>query len=1477
MFGIGQNTFSAKNSVIATTRVIQILTAKSRPLKQHFCKPVLLLQILFWSGQLTAQVPSANFTASPVSGCSPLVVNFQDLSTGAPTSWSWDFGNGSTSTLQNPTTTYFTPGSYTVRLTATNASGSNTLTRTGYITVFEPPSVNFAAGDTTGCFPFRVQFTDLSTAGAGNTNVQWDWNFGDGATSSLQNPLHTYNASGNYTVTLKVTNDKGCSKTFTKAQYIQVTTGVTADFTNTAPSVCRPPVNISFTNNTTGPGILSYSWNFGDGNTSVLPNPVHTYNAPGSYTVTLVASSSAGCSDSMIKANVIVIDTITTSFTAPDSVCLGSTVNFINTSSPAPLSSFWDFGDGTTSTLTSPSKVFSAAGSFVVRLTNTYNHCQDSSTKTVHVISPPVADFTAPVLFRCQPPLTVNFQDLSTGGAVSWLWNFGDGNTSVLQNPVHTYTAYGNFTVTLITTNSTGCRDTIVKNQYVRIQRPVITLTGLPVQGCTPFTMNFSAGVSTLDFVTSYLWNFGDGNTSTLSAPSYTYTLQGSYTVSLTITTSTGCTETLTLTNAVKVGTSPTVDFTASTNTACVDEPIQFTDLSIPADNWLWDFGNGATSTQKDPIYAYPSPGTYTVKLIARNSGCPDSLTKTDYITVRPPQSFFTYTVNCNTRTDFVFTDRSDSAITWLWDFGDGTTSTLQNPAHTFPGVGVYTVSLTVTYGSCSHTYSETIRVIDESPDISANTTVICKRQPVTFSAIGINTSNISSYYWDFGDGTNFNGGVNSTHTYNTSGNYTVTLITTDLNGCRDTVSKTNFIRINGPLANFNGTNISGCNGLTATFNDLSATDGINNIVSWRWDFGDGTIQTFTAPPFQHTYSSVGSFNVKLLVTDAAGCVDSIIRTGYVNTSDPTVTFSSPDTVSCPGATIRFSVNATGNGIGYLWDFGDGNSSTLAIPPHAYSATGQYTVKLRITDQYGCSDSLVRNLYIRVGLPAADFTMSDSASSCSPFEVTFTNTSSFYYAQWWDFGDGNTSTLQNPTHYYTNPGVYTARLVVESGGSCRDTITKTVTLYDTVGTRINYSPFNGCKPHNVNFNVVNNGPVTYIWDFGDGQTLVSNSPVISHVYDLYGDFVPKVILEDPTGCLIPVTGFDTIRVTGASANFGVSRPLLCDSGFVSFIDSTTSNDPVINYNWDFGDGATSGLQNPSHFYSSPGIYNVSLIVRTQAGCADTIRIDSILKIVESPLIQITGDSSACIQTPLNITGTFLRTDTSAVSWSWNLGNGNSSTLQNPPPQTYASSGNILVSAIAVNSSGCTDTATRNIRIHPLPTVILPPELTINVGAAITIPATYSGNMSSYIWSPPNNLSCTTCPNPDASPVLNTRYSVLFADSNGCQSTGSILIKVLCQNSNIFMPNTFSPNSDGRNDVFYPRGVGVANVKTLRIFNRWGEVIFEKHDFPANDPSSGWDGTYKGKAANNDVYIYQLEIYCQNGELIRFDGNVALIR
>jgi gliding motility-associated-like protein len=782
-----------------------------------------------------------------------------------------------------------------------------------------------------------------------------------------------------------------------------------------------------------------------------------------------------------------------------------------------------------------------------------------------------------------------------------------------------------------------------------------------------------------------------------------------------------------------------------------------------------------------------------------------------------------------------------------------------------------------VTNGGCRDTLIQQVRPVDESPDFNS-VRVACKIATIGFNATTATTSNIVNYAWDFGNGTGNTAATTISNVYTQVGYYTVMLVTTDINGCRDTVTKPNYIRINGPTADFSATNTHGCKGLTTLFTNLSVNDGVNPIISWKFDFGDGSSQSFFGPPFLHTYNLVDTFSVKLTVTDAAGCIDSIRYLDLVITTDPTPNFVSPDTLSCPGAPVRFNNLSLPADVTSSWDFGDGATSTATHPVHSYAAPGLYTIILRVTDSNGCVDSIRFNNYIKVDRPFAGFSMSDSVSSCLPFEVQFTNTSQFYIASLWDFGPTEgTSNLTNPTHYFSQPGTFQVKLIVTSFGLCKDSIIRTIQTFDTAGSVINYIPIRGCSPLTLTYNSFTNGQIsTYLWDFGDGTIVTTSTPNVTHIYTTFGNYLPKLIMEDPSGCKIPVTGADTVYVTGAKAKFGMDTTALCDQGVIHFTDSTTWNDPVVNYDWDFGDGTTSNVQHPTHYYSTPGLYTVRLIVTTQIGCRDTLTKPALIRIVASPETDIVGDTVICVGESIVHSGIFLVTDTLNVTWLWTFPNGNTSVLQNPPQQFYVVPGTHTVTMITTNTYGCRDTVVQNIYVNPLPSTTLPKQLTVQAGFPITIPGTYSPNTISWLWSPPTNLSCSNCPNPVVNPQLTSVYQVHFVDSNGCKNDAAIEILVICKNANVFMPNTFTPNGDGNNDIFYPRGKGLERVRMLRVFDRWGEIVFEKREFPVNQSAYGWNGTYKGTRPKPDVYIYQLEVYCENGEIIRLDGNVALI-
>ncbi|MGZ8553650.1 MAG: PKD domain-containing protein, partial [Chitinophagaceae bacterium] len=368
---------------------------------------------------------------------------------------------------------------------------------------------------------------------------------------------------------------------------------------------------------------------------------------------------------------------------------------------------------------------------------------------------------------------------------------------------------------------------------------------------------------------------------------------------------------------------------------------------------------------------------------------------------------------------------------------------------------------------------------------------------------------------------------------------------------------------------------------------------------------------------------------------------------------------------------------------------------------------------------------------------------------------------------------------------------------------------------------------------------------------------------------------PRLVIYDTiSGCEIGINGQPRIEVLGAIPLFGKDKKEFCDQGLVTFRNFTTKNEPIISTVWDFGDNTTSNAEHPTHNFTQPGTYVVTLNVTTESNCSrsfsDTIRV------YRTPAPAIQGRDTICVNTAEPFEGSVAIADT-LTNWQWNFGNGQTSTQQNNTA-TFATAGNYAIKLTTTNKIGCSSDTTKNIYVVPLPTAVpVQDPLTIAVGIGANIVMTYTGDITSYNWIPTTRLSCTNCPAPFANPQKTTKYTVQVEDRHGCTNSGDITVIVVCGKDNFFVPNTFSPNGDGRNEVFYPKGTGLFRIKSMRVFNRWGEVVFEKKEFPANDPSAGWNGTYKGKPASPDAYIYTMEILCENNTVIPVKGNVTLLR
>ena len=787
-----------------------------------------------------------------------------------------------------------------------------------------------------------------------------------------------------------------------------------------------------------------------------------------------------------------------------------------------------------------------------------FGTCRDSITKPVTVSAKQPMAFTANKTAGCITPFQVDFTS-NVPGATSYTWNFGDGTTSAQINPQKIYNALGNYDVSLIVANSSGCMDTLAKIMYIKIQPATVTLPYLPLENCLPFTYTFTSTVSSPDSVIKYNWDFGDGATDTTATPAHTFTVAGSYTITLTILTSSGCSATTSVLNGVIVGNKPVANFSASPLVACVNVPVKFTDLSTGNVNeWLWNFGDKTTSTTKNPTHSYKDTGYFNVTLIVRTSGCSDSIAFSKYIYINPPVAKFSIRGNCNLPYEKIFLDASTGADTFLWDFGDGATSTNKIPTHVYTSTGTYPVTLTVTNitTGCQDTLTRNAQVVIEKAMFVADDTSVCKNTVTTFRSQNINLSKISSYTWNFGDGSSAITLVDTVnYTYTTAGVFTVNLIITNVLGCKDTLIKPMYINVNRPTANFSNVQTS-CLNTNVNFIDSSLSDGVHPIIQWTWDYGDNIIDVLNAPPFIHVYSNPGIYSIELKVTDSNGCADSLTKINNIIISKPVAGFTTNDTATCPLAPVQFINASQGPNLTYLWNFGDSTTSSDANPVHQYMSTNIYTVGLKITDQYGCTDSIQKINYVTVTLPKASFILNDSVSACPPFFAIFTNTSVNYSSVLWDFGDGNPlSTVDTPTHFYYIPGTYIVKLKSYRPGGCFDEKLNSIVVKGPKGV-LSYTNLTGCNSLTTDFKASAKNNLSFTWDFNDGTTIKTIDSSISHTYIDPGFYLPKLILEDANGCQVPILGIDTIKVFSVQANFNSLSNILCDAGIVPFSDSS---------------------------------------------------------------------------------------------------------------------------------------------------------------------------------------------------------------------------------------------------------------------------------------------------------------------------------
>ncbi|HLP18755.1 MAG TPA: PKD domain-containing protein, partial [Chitinophagales bacterium] len=416
---------------------------------RSFFTTCLLLSVgfVFAAGDKPAQI-----SADKISGCSPLQVNFQS-SLPAQSSYSWDLGNGTTSTAQQPSVVYVKPGVYTVKLLLDNSSEPVTTT----ITVNGIPQVDFATDKTKACVGDGVNFT--AQPAAGTSIVNYVWGFGDGKTVSGANmaqTVHAFKGDGKYDISLLVTDANGCMATRTAYSKIEAVAKPVADFKPSVSSSCNETEQISFTNMSTGGYKLDYAWDFGDKTASADMNPSHLFTQ-GKFDVTLTVKDENGCSNTVSK-KVSVTKLKADFISEKDQACTGEKLKFVNASNYKGTKWLWSFSDGSTSVEANPLKAFAQPGSYSVKFTVTDGECTETSAKEAYIhVRPGIkTEFTSDVSSSCNEPVSVKLKNNTPNSAVV-LWNFGDGTVSTKNETEKVYAAAGNYKVSLEVTDSSGC------------------------------------------------------------------------------------------------------------------------------------------------------------------------------------------------------------------------------------------------------------------------------------------------------------------------------------------------------------------------------------------------------------------------------------------------------------------------------------------------------------------------------------------------------------------------------------------------------------------------------------------------------------------------------------------------------------------------------------------------------------------------------------------------------------------------------------------------------------------------------------------------------------------------------------------------------------------------------------------------------------------------------------------------------------
>lgn len=1166
--------------------------------------------------------------------------------------------------------------------------------------------------------------------------------------------------------------------------------------------------------------------------------------------------------------------------------------------------------------------------SFVITLTIPSQTCV--MTGTVVMEKPVNASIQIPTLgltTACAPK-TLTFTNSSTdvSPTTTFTWNFGDGSSQVVTsftnantNVLHQYNkgtvncqtqvtlkaqnycSFGN--PTMANFNPINIYDTdsaiIVPDKIIRCWPDnVFTFNNGSIRNC------LSQGNT---FQRQERWKFGNywslGHDSIVgwkpwppSAPNIiAYPAIGTYTAMLQDSSLCGVKST---TISVIITSPPTASLVAPSGPLCQNTPITFTNQSSSGFSYRWDFGTGSGFVNLgsgNKTNTYGSAGTFTVKLLALITGaansCSDTSKKIITILPSPTASFVvTPTAGCNILNNVNFTNASTVGTSLLWNFANGNTSTLSAPpVQSYTSSGLYTATLSATTPSgCVNSYTGNILVRPNPlPAFSQFTTCVSSQVTFTNNSTTTGTNPITSYTWNFGDGSAISTGSAPAHTYTAPNTYTVKLIASSA-FCSDSLKQTVLLNVK-PTASFVTSSSVGCSPLSVSFSNTSS-----NANTYTWKFGPANAASSSATNALFTYTNSTqnflNYTVTLISSTGAGCADSVKKAISVK-PNPVASFTANGFTGCSPKLTTFSNTS----VGYTtsqWTFSNGiGTSTSNNPSFTFSNQTLFTqtvsTKLVVTNSVSCTDSTsqIITLYPQA-LPV--FTPMPNIG-CHPLVVNFPAIPGIA-TYTWDHGDSSPSFTTSNAHSYTfaNTGttniVYTVSMTALTSNGCIGNNTQTVTVYANPLASFAYSPTIACSPVNINFTNTSVGNATNFWNFGNGQVSIFANPTASFVNQAgapQASVNVKLTVSTANNCK-DSTIKTVLLYPQPKAQFNLDTPA-CSPKVISFTNTSTSG---AVYNWNFGDGGSSTNTNPSHSFvnnsSINNTLNVKLIATSSNNCRDSLIVPVVIH--PKPNFNITSyPDSGC--SPLRV---FFTKIGGVASYVWkydNISFGNSGDISNTFENKAGNTRIYNIDLIATDVYNCVDTASKSIKVYPVPvanysvsplTVYIP-----NQSAQFT---NLSTSAASYTYSFGDGSKSNDI-NPTHTYAGAGEYttSLIVTSNKGCRDTFKLPEVILALNeTTVIVPNAFTPSAAGpkgglydpkdlSNDVFYPNIKGTEKY-SLSIYTRWGELMFE-----TANPEEGWDGYYKGTLCTQDVYIWKITAKFVDGRTYNKTGDLLLLR